>query len=118
MTSFKSLTNSCLLLFLSLFATACSSFPEAEEMGQKWCSCNETMGSLYTEMNASEEQQKKDALSVKILAEQANVLQCMGGEEKLKALNEQFSGTDFQKHYDQTRLKNCPALVQLLSKKE
>lgn len=118
MTLYKRFKNISLLFFLSFFASACSKFPEAKEMGQKWCSCNQTMGSLYEEMNASQEQEKKDALALKILAEQANVLQCMGGEEKLKALNDKFSGTEFQQHYDQTRLNNCAGLVQLLTKKE
>ena len=86
-------------------------------MGEKWCSCNETMGRLYEEMNDSKNQQNKDAIAVKILAEQAVVLKCMGGEEKLRLLNKKFSGTNFQNYYDKARLYSCPELVKLLSKK-
>jgi len=114
----KKLINNSLPFLLSFFLAACSSTSsEAEEMGQKWCGCNKTMGGLYQEMNATEDKKIITALSAKLLSEQANVLQCMGGEEKLKGLNDKFLGTDFQKYYDQTRMKNCAALVQLLSKK-
>jgi hypothetical protein len=41
----------------------------------------------------------------------------MGGEEKLRLLNDQFSGTDFQKYFDKARLNKCPERVKLLSKK-
>ncbi len=86
-------------------------------MGKRWCTCNETMSNLYVEMNASDNQQNKDAIVVKILAEQAVVLKCMGGEEKLRLLNDKFSGSSFQKYYDKTRLNTCPEMVKLLSKK-
>jgi hypothetical protein len=108
----------CLIIASNFFLFACSSeYSEAKEMGQKWCSCNETMSKLYEEMNAAENQQNKDAIALKVLAEQATVLQCMGGEEKLNSLNDQFSGSSFQKYYDQSRLKKCPERVKLLSKK-
>ncbi len=115
---YKLLLYYCLLLAIISISVACSSeYSEAKEMGQKWCSCNETMSKLYEEMNAAENQQNKDVIALKILAEQATVLQCMGGEEKLNSLNDQFSGSSFQKYYDQSRLKNCPERVKLLSKK-
>jgi hypothetical protein len=115
---YKILFYNCLIIASNFFLIACSSeYSEAKKMGQKWCTCNEKMGILYQELNATDNQQNKDEIAVKILAEQANVLQCMGGEEKLRLLNEQFSGTDFQKYYDQSRLKNCPERVKLLSKK-
>jgi hypothetical protein len=103
------------VIFLSF---ACSSdYTEAKEMGEKWCSCNEKMDKLYEEMNASDNQQRKDIISMQILSEQSNVLQCMGGEEKLRLLNDKFSGTRFQNYYDKTRLNTCPERVKLLSKK-
>lgn len=115
---FRFLLYTCLLTASNLFLFACSSdYSEAREMGHKWCTCNETMGKLYEELNASDNQQNKDAIAVKILAEQSNVLQCMGGEEKLRLLNDQFAGTDFQKYFDKARLNNCPERVKLLSKK-
>ena len=115
---FKVLLYICLFIASNLFLVACSSeYSEATEMGHKWCTCNESMEKLYEEMNATDNQLNKDAIAVKILAEQANVLQCMGGEEKLRLLNDQFSGTDFQKYFDEARLNKCPERVKLLSKK-
>jgi hypothetical protein len=115
---YKVLLYKYLFLASNLFLVACSSeYSEATEMGHKWCTCNERMGKLYEEMNASDNQLNKDAIAVKILAEQANVLQCMGGEKKLRLLNDQFSGTDFQKYFDKARLYKCPERVKLLSKK-
>ena len=115
---FKVLLYKCLFLASNLFLVACSSeYSEATEMGHKWCTCNKSMEMLYEEMNATDNQLNKDAISVKILAEQANVLQCMGGEEKLRLLNDKFSGTDFQKYFDKARLNKCPERVKLLSKK-
>ena len=115
---YRFLLYKCLFTAIIFFSVACSSdYSEAKEMGQKWCTCNETMGRLYEEMNTTDIQLNKDAIAVKILAEQANVLQCMGGEEKLKLLNDQFSGTDFQKYFDEARLNKCPERVNLLSKK-
>jgi hypothetical protein len=114
----KILFYNCLIIASNFFLIACSSeYSEAKKMGQKWCTCNEKMGKLYEEMNATDNQINKDAIAVKILAEQANVLQCMGGEEKLRLLNDQFSGTDFQKYFDKARLNTCPERVKLLSKK-
>jgi hypothetical protein len=115
---FKVLLYKRLIIASNLFLFACSSdYSEATEMGQKWCTCNESMGKLYEEMNATDNQINKDAIAVKIITEQANVLQCMGGEEKLRLLNDKFSGTDFQKYFDKARLNKCPERVKLLSKK-
>ena len=114
----KVLLYNCLFIASSLFSVSCSAdYSEAREMGKKWCTCNETMGKLYEEMNASDNQQKKDIISMKILTEQASVLQCMGGEEKLRMLNDKFSGSSFQEYYDKTRSNTCPERVKLLSKK-
>ena len=115
---FKVLLYKRLIIASNLFLFSCSSdYSEATEMGQKWCTCNESMGKLYEEMNATDNQINKDAIAVKIITEQANVLQCMGGEEKLRLLNDKFSGTDFQKYFDKARLNKCPERVKLLSKK-
>ena len=110
--------NHCFFIFSCLSISSCSSgYSQAEELGQKWCTCNESMARFYHEMNASESQEKKDELAIKIVSEQAEVLKCMGGEEKLKRLNNQFSGTNFQKIYDKSRQTKCPESVKLLSKK-
>jgi hypothetical protein len=112
------LLNTCSYITVIFLSVACTSdYSKAKEMGQKWCNCNEKMGRLFKELNATDNQQNKDEIAVSILTEQAVVLKCMGGEDKLKLLNEKFSGTNFQNYYDKARLYSCPELVKLLSKK-
>jgi len=113
----KTLINIYLFIAIAFLFNACSQdYYIAREMGIKWCDCNKSMDNLYSELNTTDNQEIKDKISVNILTEQAKVLECMGGEEKLRQLNEKFSGTGFQKHYDKTRLHNCPDRVKLLSK--
>lgn len=114
----KMLICNCLFFTIVLTIVSCSSaYSEAKEMGLQWCKCNESMDSLYMALYSIDKQQNKDEISVKILAEQTKVIECMGGEEKLRQLNEKFSGTAFQKFYDQARVENCSDRVKLLSKK-
>jgi hypothetical protein len=94
---------------------------EAERMGIKWCECNMQKAELFKELDQAKDPAKIGVLISNIMLEEQNAVDCMGGAEKLKALEEKLSNTEkgeFQSVYDNIRKDLCPETIKLLKKRD
>ena len=106
-------------ILYSFFLYSCTA-DKAAEMGKKWCECNSEMGKLFSEYKTaqkSDNQEKTREIAALVLKEQANVLECLGGEKALLKINEENNDLNFQKRYDKSRKKYCQELVKELNTK-
>ena len=108
-----------LLLFSISLLSSCNK-SEAERLAIKWCECNMQKAELFKSLDESKDPEKIGAIVNNIMIEEQNAIECMGGSEKLKALQDQLNAAEkgeFQNIYDQTRSDLCPQTIELLKKK-